>query len=290
MRTPRYSEAVSGLALIAALGGTAHAAAALDSSDVKNGTVAAADIGNGSLLGKDIRDGTLDPEHLGFDPPRGRRGIPGAPGSTGEQGDPGAPGSAGKDGLGGVAGKDGRDGIDAFTTGTVGGALEGAFPAPALRIDAVTADALGPDAVIAHKQQPGSLSHTDLAFDARTHADTPRTAKTTRTVIPIGKTFQDISLYESKDRCVSSYYRATVHWNVEGKPATTPVLLVRPVIDGEPQPIVMKDTLTGSTGTTPVAFAIKESSMDSLQAAIQGDGAVNIDAVSSQLRSCVTEH
>ncbi len=62
--TPRrgrvtFANVTSCLALVFALGGTAHAAGLIDGGDVKNGSLTGRDVKNGSLTGKDLRDGSV---------------------------------------------------------------------------------------------------------------------------------------------------------------------------------------------------------------------------------------
>lgn len=54
-----FANVTSVLALVAALGGTAHAAGLIDGGDVKNGSLTGKDVRNGSLRGVDLKDGSV---------------------------------------------------------------------------------------------------------------------------------------------------------------------------------------------------------------------------------------
>ncbi|HET7690917.1 MAG TPA: hypothetical protein VFK41_11080 [Nocardioidaceae bacterium] len=54
-----YAHVTATLALVIALGGTAHAAGLIGSRDVKNGSLTGVDVKNGSLTTDDVRNGTL---------------------------------------------------------------------------------------------------------------------------------------------------------------------------------------------------------------------------------------
>jgi hypothetical protein len=90
-----YGNVVSTLALFVALGGSAGAAAAITSRDVRDGSLTSRDIKDHSLRAADLRTSDL---------PAGPRGP------AGEDGEDGMDGMDGADGLDGVDGEDGARG------------------------------------------------------------------------------------------------------------------------------------------------------------------------------------
>lgn len=100
-RKPTPSFAVSVVALVFAAGGTATAAAVIDSSDIKNNSVTSADIKNSSVQGKDLKNGTIT---LGKISKSARDSLKGQNGANGQNGAPGAPGQQGAQGPQGPRG------------------------------------------------------------------------------------------------------------------------------------------------------------------------------------------
>ena len=95
--------AAAGLALTAALGGPAGAAALFTGEQVRDGSLTGRDLTNASLTGRDVRDGTLAPTDVDGT-------VAGPPGAAGATGVPGSPGPAGPGGVAGPVGPTGPDG------------------------------------------------------------------------------------------------------------------------------------------------------------------------------------
>ena len=81
---PRPSTAISVIALCLAAGGTAVAAATIDSGDVRNNSLRGVDVKNKSLTKKDFKGSVRGPR--GLRGPRGFRGAQGPKGATGTAG------------------------------------------------------------------------------------------------------------------------------------------------------------------------------------------------------------
>lgn len=123
-RLPKPATVIAGVALFAAIGGTATAASTLiDGKNIRAGTITARQVKNGSL-------GTADLSRAARAALRGARGATGATGAAGAagpqgaqgpQGVPGAQGQQGAQGLTGESGPAGRDGIVLPQSSTLGG-------------------------------------------------------------------------------------------------------------------------------------------------------------------------
>ncbi len=90
------------IALVAAMGGTAWAAATITSASIKDGSIQSRDIANGRLgvAGVDVRDGSLGVVDLSAAARRALRGASGPAGPAGATGATGATGPAGAAGPG----------------------------------------------------------------------------------------------------------------------------------------------------------------------------------------------
>lgn len=90
------------IAVVAALGGTAWAAATITSASIKDGAVQSRDIANGRLgvAGVDVRDGSLGVVDLSVAARRALRGVSGPAGPAGPAGAAGATGPVGPAGPG----------------------------------------------------------------------------------------------------------------------------------------------------------------------------------------------
>ena len=93
----RHATAVAYLALFAALGGSAYAAATVTGKNIKDGTV----------TGRDVKNSSLGSNKLS---PSAVSSLKGQPGPAGPQGEKGAPGSAGATGPAGPTGPKGETG------------------------------------------------------------------------------------------------------------------------------------------------------------------------------------
>ncbi|HST38762.1 MAG TPA: hypothetical protein VLK58_04610 [Conexibacter sp.] len=123
-RLPKPATVIAGVALFAAVGGTATAASTLiDGKNIRAGTITARQVKNGSL-------GTADLSRAARAALRGARGATGATGATGAagpqgapgaQGLPGAQGAQGLQGIEGPQGPAGRDGVVTPQSSTLGG-------------------------------------------------------------------------------------------------------------------------------------------------------------------------
>ena len=116
---PRHSTAVAYLALFAALGGSAYAAATITGASIKDGTVTGRDVKNRSLGTNDLSAQAVQslasrPGPQGAPGPKGDSGEPGAPGPAGPKGDPGPKGAAGPKGDAGPRGETGPAGPMGF--------------------------------------------------------------------------------------------------------------------------------------------------------------------------------
>ena len=115
----RHSTAVAYLALFAALGGSAYAAATITGASIKDGTVTGRDVKNRSLGANDLSPQALrslasQPGAQGAPGPKGDTGEPGAPGPAGPKGDPGPKGAPGAQGAPGPQGETGPAGPRGF--------------------------------------------------------------------------------------------------------------------------------------------------------------------------------
>jgi hypothetical protein len=102
----RHTTAVAYLALFAALGGSAYAAATITGASIKDGTVTGRDVKNRSLSTNKLSPKAL--HSLASRP--GPQGAPGVPGPKGDRGEPGAPGPVGPKGDPGPRGETGPAG------------------------------------------------------------------------------------------------------------------------------------------------------------------------------------
>jgi hypothetical protein len=137
LRRPHHSTVVAYLALFAALGGTGYAAFRLPKNSVgarqiKAGAVRSSKVKKRSLLKRDFKPGQL---------PAGARGPKGDKGDTGP------------------------------STGTAGGDLTGAYPAPVIAPDAVTGAKVAPDSLTGDDVQENSLDLVPHAFQAALATD-----------------------------------------------------------------------------------------------------------------------
>ena len=99
----RHSTAVAYLALFAALGGSAYAAATVTSKNIKDGTI----------TGRDVKNSSLDTNKLSptaVSSLTGQRGLAGPQGTTGDRGEQGPDGPTGATGPKGEAGSAGPTG------------------------------------------------------------------------------------------------------------------------------------------------------------------------------------
>jgi hypothetical protein len=112
------SLAVSLLALVVALGGTAYAAALITGRDVKNNSLTGADIKNRSIKARDLAAGARLVGPAGPTGPTGPAGTAGAGGATGAAGTNGTNGSNGTDGTNGARGVSAWDTIPSGQTVT----------------------------------------------------------------------------------------------------------------------------------------------------------------------------
>jgi hypothetical protein len=118
----RHTTAVAYVALFAALGGSAYAAATITGKNIKDGTVTGKDVKNRSLGTSKLSPtavssliGQRGP--AGPQGPQGDRGVPGPAGPTGAlgpKGDKGEPGPVGPTGASGPAGPPGPSGISGW--------------------------------------------------------------------------------------------------------------------------------------------------------------------------------
>ena len=114
-----HATAVAYVALFAALGGSAYAAATITGASIKDGTVS----------GRDVRDRSIGANELtqkARDALASKPGPQGAPGAKGDTGDRGAPGSAGPKGDRGPKGENGPKG----EIGPMGPTGPQGFPGP----------------------------------------------------------------------------------------------------------------------------------------------------------------
>ena len=114
-----HATAVAYVALFAALGGSAYAAATITGANIKDGTVS----------GRDVKDRSIGANELtqkARDALASRPGPQGAPGAQGPKGDQGAPGAKGDRGAKGDAGPKGEPG----QAGPVGPPGPQGFPGP----------------------------------------------------------------------------------------------------------------------------------------------------------------
>jgi Collagen triple helix repeat (20 copies) len=102
----RHTTAVAYVALFAALGGSAYAAATITGASIKDGTVTGSDVKNRSLGANKLSPKAL--HSLAARP--GPQGAPGAPGPKGDKGEAGARGPAGPKGDPGPKGETGPAG------------------------------------------------------------------------------------------------------------------------------------------------------------------------------------
>lgn len=124
----RHGTVVAYLALFAALGGSAYAAASITGKAIKNGTVTGRDVKNRSLGTQELSPQALralasqaGPGAAGVPGPRGERGEPGARGPAGPRGETGPVGLTGPQGPPGPMGPSGVSGWSYFTEGhTIG--------------------------------------------------------------------------------------------------------------------------------------------------------------------------
>jgi hypothetical protein len=117
-----HATAVAYVALFAALGGSAYAAATITGANIKDGTVSGRDVRDRSIGANELTQKARDA--LASKPgPQGPQGPQGAPGAKGDKGEPGAPGSAGPKGDRGPTGEAGQ-------AGPVGPAGPRGFPGP----------------------------------------------------------------------------------------------------------------------------------------------------------------
>jgi hypothetical protein len=117
-RRPSPATAIAGVALFAALGGTATAASGLiDGKQIRAGTITGRQVKNASLTGAKVKDGSLAAADLSRAARASLRGAAGAQGpagpqgAAGQQGAPGAQGAAGSQGIPGPQGPDGPAGV-----------------------------------------------------------------------------------------------------------------------------------------------------------------------------------
>ncbi len=99
----RHSTAVAYLALFAALGGSAYAAATVTGSNIKDGTVTGKDVKSRSLGKSDLSPRALS-SLSGQPGPQGQQGPAGPKGAAGPEGPVGAQGPAGPAGPSGIGG------------------------------------------------------------------------------------------------------------------------------------------------------------------------------------------
>jgi hypothetical protein len=116
----RHTTAVAYLALFAALGGSAYAAATITGAGITDGTITGKDVKNRSLGTKELskkavssltggQRGPTGPQ--GPPGPQGDKGASGAPGPAGPKGDPGPKGETGPKGGPGPQGERGPIGL-----------------------------------------------------------------------------------------------------------------------------------------------------------------------------------
>ena len=101
--TRRHTTAVAYLALFAALGGSAYAAATITGANIKNGTVTGKDVKNRSLGTNKLSTKAVS-SLAGQRGPAGPQGLAGPQGKTGPKGDPGPVGPQGPAGPSGISG------------------------------------------------------------------------------------------------------------------------------------------------------------------------------------------
>jgi hypothetical protein len=111
-RLRRHTTAVAYVALFAALGGSAYAAATITGAGIKDGTVTGRDVKNRSLGANKLSAKALEslasrPGPQGAPGPKGDKGEPGAPGPAGPKGEPGPTGATGPAGPAGPQGPPG---------------------------------------------------------------------------------------------------------------------------------------------------------------------------------------
>lgn len=147
-----YANVMSTTAVFLALGGVSYAATALPKNSVgptqikKNG-VTTADIKNNAVTGAKVKNGSLTAADFsgavavaagpkGADGAKGATGATGAAGAAGAKGETGAPGAKGDTGPVGPA------------TGPAGGPfLEGSYPDPTIKQNAIGADQIDEDSI-----------------------------------------------------------------------------------------------------------------------------------------------
>ena len=100
---PRHTTAVAYLALFAALGGSAYAAATITGANIKNGTVTGKDVKNRSLGTNKLSTKAVS-SLAGQRGPAGPQGPVGPHGETGPKGNPGPVGPQGPAGPSGISG------------------------------------------------------------------------------------------------------------------------------------------------------------------------------------------
>lgn len=123
-RLPKPATVIAGVALFAAIGGTATAATTLiDGKNIRAGTITAKQVKNGSLGTADLSRAA----RAALRGARGANGAQGAPGATGAAGPQGAvgpqgtPGAQGPQGIVGPQGPAGADGVIDPESTTLGG-------------------------------------------------------------------------------------------------------------------------------------------------------------------------
>jgi Collagen triple helix repeat (20 copies) len=117
----RHTTAVAYVALFAALGGSAYAAATITGKNIKDGTITGRDvknrsIGSGKLSATAVSSLTGERGPAGPQGPKGDRGEPGPAGPRGVTGPTGDTGSPGPQGPAGPQGPSGISGYQVVTT------------------------------------------------------------------------------------------------------------------------------------------------------------------------------
>jgi len=125
-----HTAAVAYVALFAALGGSAYAAASITGAAIKDGTVTGRDVKNRSLGANKLSTKALEslasrPGPQGAPGPKGDKGEPGPAGLKGDPGAKGATGSAGPTGPQGPTGPTGPMGPQGPPGPTLPGAISG---------------------------------------------------------------------------------------------------------------------------------------------------------------------